>query len=59
METRHVIAYVLIAILAAGAGALIVYARSNRHDRKVARQRAREDDARMKRIQEAADSATG
>ena len=59
METRLVIAYLLIAAMVIVAGSLIAYARYNRYDRKIARQRGREEDARVKRIQEAADSPSG
>ena len=58
METRLVIAYFLIAAMVIAAGWLIAYARYNRHDRRIARQRSREDDARVKRIQEAAEGAS-
>lgn len=56
METRLVVAYLLIAAMVVAAGLLAAFARYNRHDRKIARQRGRLDDARVRRIQEAADS---
>ncbi|WP_126175287.1 hypothetical protein [Tsuneonella rigui] len=55
METRLVFAYLIIAFMVIAAGSLIGYARYNQHDRKIARQRARERDARVKRIQDIAD----
>ncbi|KQZ77134.1 hypothetical protein ASE06_03435 [Sphingopyxis sp. Root214] len=42
IETRILIAYGLILLLVAAAIAGIAYLRHNRHDRKIARQRARE-----------------
>jgi hypothetical protein len=50
METRLVIAYILIAALVAAAGLLIAYARYNRHDRRIARQRARGEGSWGRRI---------
>ena len=58
METRLVIAYLLIAAMVVAAGALIAYARYNKQGRRIARQRAREQDARVKRIQDIADSTS-
>lgn len=58
METRLVIAYLLIAAMVLAAGSLIAYSRYNRHDRRIARQRGREEDARVKRIQEAAEGTS-
>ena len=58
METRLVFAYLIIAVMVIAAGSLLAYARYNQHDRKVARQRARELDARVKRSQGIADSTS-
>jgi hypothetical protein len=52
MDSRIIIAYSLIAFLVLVASAWAAYARYNTPNRKIARQRRREADARAKRIQD-------
>lgn len=49
IETRTLIAYGLILLMIAAAIAGIAYLRHNSHERKIARQRAREDARRNKK----------
>ena len=49
MEPRTLIAYAIIAVMVLAAAAWIGYAGYNTHDRKTARRRKRESDARVKR----------